>query len=81
MEISHFWVRFNEIWDRLEKAIYLLLGLGLNVYFLYLVRGNLISRGFTKYKSLFRFNAGIVVISICMDALIIGMMSFSNDLL
>lgn len=80
MDISPFWVRANEIWDRAEKVIYLFLDLGLNVYFLYLVRSRLISKGLHKYQPLFRFNASIVVISIAMDALIIGMMSLPNDL-
>jgi len=80
MEISHTWVKLNEIWDRVEKVIYLFMDLGLNCYFLYLVRSKLISRGLAKYSPLFRFNAGIVVISIAMDALIIGMMSLPNDL-
>ena len=80
MEISHIWVKLNEIWDRVEKVIYLFMDLGLNCYFLYLVRSKLISRGLAKYSPLFRFNAGIVVISIAMDAFIIGMMSLPNDL-
>ncbi|KAF2687245.1 hypothetical protein K458DRAFT_295981 [Lentithecium fluviatile CBS 122367] len=80
LEISERWVRLNEIWDRCEKVIYLLVDLGLNCYFLYLVRSKLISRGLTKYTPLFRFNAGIVVISIAMDGLIIAMMSLPNDL-
>jgi hypothetical protein len=80
MEISEFWVKLNEIWDRIEKVIYLVIDFGLNCYFLYLVRSKLISRGLTKYTPLFRFNAGIVVISIAMDALIIGMMWLPNDL-
>ncbi|KAF2657773.1 hypothetical protein K491DRAFT_316510 [Lophiostoma macrostomum CBS 122681] len=78
--ISPTWVKLNEIWDRIEKVLYLLIDLGLNCYFLYLVRSKLISRGLGKYTPLFRFNAGIVVISIAMDALIIGMMSLPNDL-
>ena len=80
LEISPTWVKLNEIWDRIEKVLYLFIDLGLNCYFLYLVRSKLISRGLTKYTPLFRFNAGIVVISIAMDALIIGMMSLPNDL-
>ncbi|KAF2186469.1 hypothetical protein K469DRAFT_706445 [Zopfia rhizophila CBS 207.26] len=80
MEVSPTWVHINEIWDRIEKVIYLFLDLGLNCYFLWLVRSKLIARGLTKYQPLYRFNASIVVISICMDALIIGMMSLPNDL-
>lgn len=80
MEISPAWIHLNEIWDRIEKVIYLLMDLGLNCYFLWIVRNRLIARGLTKYTTLFRFNAGIVGISIAMDALIIGMMSLPNTL-
>ncbi|KAF2010638.1 hypothetical protein BU24DRAFT_400131 [Aaosphaeria arxii CBS 175.79] len=80
MEISPTWIHINEIWDRIEKVIYLLMDLCLNVYFLWLVRSKLISRGLTKYQPLFKFNAGIAIISISMDALIIGMMSLPDGL-
>jgi hypothetical protein len=81
MEVSPVWVRTNEIWDRIEKVIYMFMDLALNVYFLYLVRSKLIQRGLHKYQPLFKFNAIIVVISISMDVLIIGMMSLPNDLM
>jgi hypothetical protein len=81
LEVSPTFVHLNEVWDRIEKVLYLLIDLGLNCYFLWLVRSRLISRGLTKYTPLFRFNAGIVVISIMMDALIIGMMSLPNDMM
>lgn len=80
MNVSPVWVHTNEIWDRVEKVIYLFMDLGLNVYFLYLVRSKLIQRGLQKYQPLFKFNAVIVVISISMDVLIIGMMSLPNGL-
>lgn len=80
MEVSPTFVHVNEIWDRIEKVLYLIIDFGLNAYFLWLVRSKLIDRGLTKYMELFRFNAGIVVISIAMDALILGMMSLPNTM-
>ncbi|KAH8585399.1 hypothetical protein B0O99DRAFT_474424, partial [Bisporella sp. PMI_857] len=76
--ISKTIVHVNDIWDRIEKVIYLLIDGALNGYFLYLVRAKLVSRGLTKYKPLFNFNAVIVCVSLSMDILIIGMMSLPN---
>lgn len=71
----------NHIWDRIEKALYLLLDLFLNLYFIYLVKTKLISSGITKYWTLFYFNMGMIIVSISMDVLIIAMMSLQNPLL
>ncbi|KAF2015090.1 hypothetical protein BU24DRAFT_442210 [Aaosphaeria arxii CBS 175.79] len=78
MQISPMWIHLNEIWDRIEKVIYLLIDFALNAYFLYLVRARLISKGLTKYTPLFNFNAIIIVVSLSMDVLLIGMMSLRN---
>jgi hypothetical protein len=67
MEVSATWIHVNDIYDRIEKVIYLLIDLALNLYFLYLVRSRLIARGLLKYRSLFKFNAVIVVASLSMD--------------
>jgi len=53
--------------------------LGLNIYFLYLVRSRLIANGLTKYNALFQFNACMVVVSVLMDALLLGMLSLPNQ--
>ncbi|KAG7146001.1 hypothetical protein HYQ46_005207 [Verticillium longisporum] len=74
-------LHINEIWDRVEKVIYLLMDLALNAAFLHKVRRELIAEGLTKYKRLFNFNASVVVISLSMDILIIVMMSFPNPFL
>lgn len=60
-------LHINEIWDRVEKVIYLLMDLALNAAFLHKVRRELIAEGLTKYKRLFNFNASVVVISLSMD--------------
>ncbi|OIW31720.1 hypothetical protein CONLIGDRAFT_629397 [Coniochaeta ligniaria NRRL 30616] len=73
-------VRANEIWDRAEKVIFLALELGLNGYFMWLIRSELISSGLTKYNALFKFNVAMVALSVSLDAVIIGVMSLPNDL-
>jgi hypothetical protein len=79
MGVSQTYITLNHIWERVEKTLFLLLDAGMNVYFLYLVRSNLVSKGLTKYTPLFNFNAGIVVISIAMDAVLLGMLSLPNS--
>jgi hypothetical protein len=74
------WMHINEIWDRVEKAIYLLIDAGLNYYFIKTVKSNLVANGLQKYNKLVRFNQVIIVISLLMDVLIIGAMSLPNGL-
>ncbi|KAH9888208.1 hypothetical protein F4778DRAFT_797143 [Xylariomycetidae sp. FL2044] len=86
LDISHEWVHIvcglpNEIWDRIEKCIFLVVDAGLNAYFIYLVRNRLIANGLTKYVPLFRFNIAMVAISVSADVVLIGMMSLPNNLL
>jgi len=76
--INQTFVTLNHIGERIEKTLFLLLDAGLNVYFLYLVRSNLISKGLSKYWPLFNFNAVIVLVSVAMDILLLGMLSLPN---
>jgi hypothetical protein len=78
LEVNKTWVHLNHIWERVEKSIFLLLDLGLNMYFLYLVRSRLISQGLTKYWALFNFNAAAILISTSMDILLLGLQSLPN---
>ena len=78
MNVGQSWVKLNQIWERIEKSIFLVVDFGLNAYFLYVVRSQLISRGMTKYWELFHFNAGIVVLSVLMDLLLLGLLSLPN---
>ncbi|KAH8725584.1 hypothetical protein GQ44DRAFT_615329 [Phaeosphaeriaceae sp. PMI808] len=71
-------VTFNMIWERFEKTFFLVIDLGLNLYFLYLVRYRLIANGLTKYMRLFRFNAAIVLVSTSMDILLLGLLSLPD---
>lgn len=74
-------VTLNELFEKAEKAFFLVADLGLNLYFLYLVRFRLISDGLSKYWRLFNYNAAIVVISTSMDILLLGFLSLPDPFL
>lgn len=79
LQTSHRYYVINEYWDRTEKALYLGVDALLNWYFLRTVKHNLIQNGLTKYNKLVRFNQRIVVLSLCMDVMIIAAMSIPNS--
>ncbi|KAF4415030.1 hypothetical protein F53441_14674 [Fusarium austroafricanum] len=78
LQISERYIWINEWWDRVEKAIYLIVDGSLNFYFIRIVQRNLVMHGLTKYRSLVKFNMCIVGFSLSMDVLIISMMSLNN---
>ncbi|KAF6513996.1 hypothetical protein IWW34DRAFT_858678 [Fusarium oxysporum f. sp. albedinis] len=78
LQISERYIWINEWWDRVEKAIYLIVDGALNYYFIRIVQRNLVMHGLTKYRSLVKFNMCIVGFSLSMDVLIISMMSLHN---
>lgn len=57
----------NYVWDRVEKCIFLVVDLGLNIYFIRMVQNRLIANGLTKYNRLLRVNILMVVINISLD--------------
>lgn len=61
--------------------IFLLVDGGLNVYFIVLVKRKLLQSGVTKYYPLFWFNIAMVVVSLSLDAVLIGLMSLRNGLI
>lgn len=67
LQISPSWIHFNEIWDRVEKGIFALIDLCLNLYFIYLVRSELIAHGLTKYEALYKFNIVMIFCSLSLD--------------
>ncbi|KAK2058724.1 hypothetical protein LY76DRAFT_47973 [Colletotrichum caudatum] len=81
LQISETYVHINEIWDRIEKGIFLVVDAGLNLTFIYLVKSRLIAGGLTKYTVLFRFNLVMIAISMSLDVVIIGLMSLPNTLI
>ncbi|RYO79251.1 hypothetical protein DL766_003827 [Monosporascus sp. MC13-8B] len=74
-------IMLNHMFERAEKSFFLVVDLGLNLYFLYLVRFRLIADGLSKYWRLFNFNAGIVVVSTSMDILLLGFLSLPDPYL
>jgi hypothetical protein len=67
LQISPTWVELNEIWDRTEKAIYAVIDVCLNAYFMWLVRSKLVAGGLTKYNVLWKYNMIMVCFSISLD--------------
>ncbi|KAK7906429.1 hypothetical protein PG985_016435 [Apiospora marii] len=80
LQISDEYVNINKIWDRLEKVIFLFVDSSLSLYFVMLIRRNLIDNGLTKYMPLYRFNLFMVGCSIALDAILIASMSIPNDI-
>lgn len=78
LQISSRWVHINNIWDRIEKVIYLLIDGFLNFCFIRAVKANLVSNGLEKYNRLVLFNKHMIVISLLMDVMIIIAMSIPN---
>jgi hypothetical protein len=72
LQISDRWVLANAIWDRAEKCIFLVIDAGLNAYFMWLIRSKLVANGLTRYMTLFRFNMGMVCVSISLDVSLVG---------
>ncbi|PQE29595.1 hypothetical protein CJF30_00009213 [Rutstroemia sp. NJR-2017a BBW] len=79
LQISTEYEAINNVWDRCEKSIYLLVDAALNWYFMKTVHEKLVANGLSKYKRLINFNLVLVFFSLSMDCLIIGMMSLSNS--
>lgn len=67
LQISDTFIHVNNIWDRIEKCIFLIIDASLNLYFIHLVKSRLIANGLTKYTRLFNVNLGMIGISITMD--------------
>ncbi|KAI1342292.1 hypothetical protein F5Y15DRAFT_374799 [Xylariaceae sp. FL0016] len=80
MQINPTYIHVNNIWDRVEKCIFLLVDLALNGYFIWMVHNRLIANGLTKYTRLFYMNIAMVVVSISLDVVFIGLMSLPNAL-
>ncbi|KAJ4218813.1 hypothetical protein NW757_014591 [Fusarium falciforme] len=72
LQIAPIYEDINIIWDRTEKAVFLIVDLGLNLYFIYLVRSRLIACGLIKYYRLFCFNVIMVIVSVTLDCVLMG---------
>ncbi|KAK6217749.1 jun-like transcription factor [Pestalotiopsis sp. IQ-011] len=80
LQINDTYIAVNYVWDRVEKCIFLVVDLGLNIYFIRMVQNRLIANGLTKYNRLLRVNVLMVVINISLDVVFIGLMSLPNAL-
>lgn len=60
-------VKINQVWDRIEKVILLVVDALLNWYFIRVVRKRLVAQGHTKYDKLVTFNVRIIAVSLAMD--------------
>ncbi|KAH7079771.1 hypothetical protein FB567DRAFT_128730 [Paraphoma chrysanthemicola] len=77
--VAQIFVDINQIWDKISKVLILIVDAGLNWYFLRTVKTRLVKQhGLTKYQPLIGFNAKLMVLSIAMDALLIGLMFLKN---
>lgn len=72
------WIHINNIWDRIEKVLYLLIDGFLNFYFIRVVKANLVKNGLDKYNKLVLFNQHMIVVSLLMDVMIIAAMWIPN---
>ncbi|KAF1850929.1 uncharacterized protein K460DRAFT_373064 [Cucurbitaria berberidis CBS 394.84] len=78
--VSQTFVKINNVWDKISKVLILIVDAGLNWYFLRTVKLRLVQQhGLTKYAPLVGFNAKLMVVSIAMDALLIGLMFLKNQ--
>ncbi|MCJ1383869.1 hypothetical protein MMC17_006983 [Xylographa soralifera] len=79
--VSQLYVDINQYWDRTSKIIICLVDASLNWYFLRTVKNRLVKyHGLKKYAPLVTFNFRLMIISICMDIMIIGLMSLPNQI-
>ncbi|KAJ4395342.1 hypothetical protein N0V91_010904 [Didymella pomorum] len=78
LQISNGWIHINNIWDRVEKVLYLFIDGFLNFYFMRVVKANLVKNGLEKYNKLVLFNQHMIVISLLMDVMIIAAMWIPN---
>ncbi|KAF2798628.1 hypothetical protein K505DRAFT_321757 [Melanomma pulvis-pyrius CBS 109.77] len=72
-------VDINNVWDKISKVLILLVDAYLNWYFLSTVKKRLVEQhGLVKYQPLVGFNAKLMIVSIAMDAMLIGLMFLKN---
>jgi len=72
LQINTTWIHVNDVWDRIEKCLFLLVDLALNVKFMRLIKSQLIAQGLTQYKRVYRFNLLMVGVSISFDVRVPG---------
>ena len=66
-------------WPRVEKLVYLLVDLGMNIRFIQLVRRQLLAIGMVKYQSLIGFNYQCIAVSLSCDAILLALQWFPKN--
>ncbi|KAK5999746.1 hypothetical protein QM012_005152 [Aureobasidium pullulans] len=78
---STVFVHINKYWDRCSKILIMLVDAFLNWYFIYVVKARLVKQhGLRKYKPLVAYYTRLGIISVCMDLMLIGLMSLPNGI-
>lgn len=67
LQINDTYMRINNVWDRMEKAIFAAIDFFMNAYFMWLVKSRLVSNGLTQYNLIYKYNLAMVTLSISLD--------------
>jgi len=67
LQINMTYVLANSIWDRTGKAVFSVIDLGMNLYFIFLIWSKFLTNGLGRYRVLFRFNCAMIVLSLLLD--------------
>ncbi len=79
MHVNEAFVHANNIWDRTEKAIFAVIDMALNFYFMWLVKTNLVASGLTQYNYVYKYNILMVCFSICFDVCCMPTLLFTHN--
>lgn len=77
LQVSEMWIHVNEVWDRVEKFLFMAVDGGLNYYFMWLIKSKLVANGLTKYRLVYRINLFMVFISLSLDVGIIPLFTYT----
>ncbi|KAK7931310.1 hypothetical protein PG985_002022 [Apiospora marii] len=76
---SEFYIIANKYYDPVSKVLILIVDAVLNWYFVKIVKERLVNQhGLVKYQPLVGFNTKLLIVSILMDAFLIGLMFLPN---
>ncbi|KAI0159957.1 hypothetical protein GGR52DRAFT_171316 [Hypoxylon sp. FL1284] len=79
--VSQLYVSINKYWDRTSKCLICVVDAALNYFFSRTVKKRLVEQhGLTKYRPLAKFNDRLMILSIGMDLMLIGLMSYPNPI-
>ncbi|KAI3548117.1 hypothetical protein CSPX01_03284 [Colletotrichum filicis] len=76
-----YFTHLHTIWDPIDKVVDLLIDISLNTVFLRIIQHEFVADGLQKYRLLFYCGVLFVLISLCMDILMIVMMTVQEPFL